>query len=256
MKVALLYHVHYTVIYTCSKGSKYYWTQTVLRTCHILGTSHLPILSWHRWQPQRVHNGGLEDPWWFPKLNVLRMRDLQTYLHMREGLFMKSGKAMAHLTGTWCWPSKQQADVPFCPALLSYPLKSCLPCCVCLCALAAWHVWFPTARPSVTANHHCFAEIHGPMKLFQLTQDMASGVQAAERKSCLCSISVSWLVHSDLTPDSVSKCSWSTNNSVVGLVISSSLGDAQKSSGLCPFALKQMCVEQGSPITTVLLLLC
>lgn len=89
-----------------------------------------------------------------------------------------------------------------------------------------------------------------------LSQDMASGVQTAERKGCLCFISLSRLAHFDLTPDLACKCSQSTNNSVVRLVISHSPRDAQKSSGHCPFAFKQMCVKQRSLVTAVLLLPC
>lgn len=172
---------------------------------------------------------------------------------VRRGHFMELGKSTTHLTPFGVGQASRELDsVPFWSTLLSHPPNPCLPHHACLSALSAWQVWFSTARPSATANQHHLAEISGPTELFQLTHDAATRAQTAERKSCLCSISVSWLIHTDLTPDLVFKCNWSTNNNVVGLVISSSVRDAQKSSGLCPFSFCQAGITNNYSVATVL----
>lgn len=128
---------------------------------------------------------------------------------------------------------------------LTLPAHSCHT--VCICVLYLPYVWVPTARPSSTANHFCFAEIHQPRRYSSSPRRRPLDHWEEELSLFPISLSVSWLVRSDLTPDLVSKCRWSTNNSVAGLVTSSSLKDAQKSFRLCPLVLKQICAKQGSP---------
>lgn len=91
-----------------------------------------------------------------------------------------------------CWPGEQKAG--WYAVLFSTAASSSQPTSATRCTTVCFicrHIWFPTARPSSTANQGCFAGIDGPRKLVQPTQDMASGVQTAERKGCLFSISVS-----------------------------------------------------------------
>lgn len=119
------------------------------------------------------------------------------------GAFHVVRKSNDPFNTTWCWPSERRAG--WCAILLTTAVSSSQTTSACLCALSTQCVRFPTARSSATANQRHFAVSHGPTEIFQLTQDTASGVKTAETMGCLCSISVSRLVHSDLTPDLVSK---------------------------------------------------
>lgn len=87
------------------------------------------------------------------------------------GAFRVVRKSNDQFNTTWCWPREQWAGRG---AALSHPPGPHQPHCVYLCALSATCVWVPTVRPSATANHLCFAEIHEPREQFQLTQDEAS----------------------------------------------------------------------------------
>lgn len=91
------------------------------------------------------------------------------------GAFCEVRKSNDPFNTTWCWPrSSELHSELFCPALLCHPPSPHLPHYVYLCAFLP-RVWVPTARPSATANQLCFAEIHQPRELLQLTQDEASG---------------------------------------------------------------------------------
>lgn len=161
------------------------------------------------------------------------------------GAFCVVRKSNDPFNTTWCWPREQWAGQ--CAVLPSTAVSSSQPTaatpCVSVCFIC--HVsgcQQPDLHPQQTTS-----ALLKSTSLGGIPAHPGGGLWNTERKSCLCSLSVSWLVHSDLTPDLVSKCRWSTNNSVAGLVISSSLRDAQKSFRLCPLVLKQICAKQGSP---------
>lgn len=75
-----------------------------------------------------------------------------------------------------CCPGEQKSG--WCAVLFSTAASSSQPTsatwCMTVCFICR-HIWFPTARPSSTANQGCLAGIDGLMKLVQFTQDMASG---------------------------------------------------------------------------------
>lgn len=175
VRIALLCHTCYTVIYTGSKGQ-----QILLKSNNTLDWQHFMYIPLSHFDLALMTTPGVAQQrirrtCWFPKLSLPKTRAVLICLHMRYGHFVQSGKAMTHLTplgagqGAVSWTACSSAQ----HCCVTLPAHSCH--FVCICVLYLPHVWVPTARPAATANQLCFAEIHQPRELFQLTQDEASG---------------------------------------------------------------------------------